>query len=270
MLEDLYTFVNPSHQRISWLTSSFIRSKVKDYRTKHQDNTFLQQFSVTTLVKWLKSNAIIHLKSALDHLWLRERLARREFTRLLMKLFEHEVFESGILPPNTQVNDVLLGLEDLRGYHPKKFNKKKRDTPDPFWTALEKDFQTSTGNPKKDFFRSLWLDKAQDLDNSKATSRKNSLWSHGLLKSYFQGVFTKNNIVPINPAGTSLQCMSCGQEGERKGEVFTCKNKQCEKYHTPVNADSNANPNIEVRSIHKFFENLVSHTSHSSSDLATP
>ena len=159
-------------------------------------------------------------------------------------------------------------MEDLRGYHPKKFNKKKYDTPDPFWTRLEKDFQNSTGDSKKDFYRFLWLHKAQDLDNSKTTSRKNSLWSHGLLKSYFQGVFTKNNIISINPAGTSLECMSCGKKGDRKGEVFTCTNKHCENYHTPVNADSNATPNIEVRSIHKFFENLVHRpASYSSSDL---
>ena len=74
MLEDLYKFVNPSHQKLSWLTSSVIRSKVKDYRTKHKDDTFLQQFSVTTLVKWLKSNTISHLQSALDRLWVRLRL----------------------------------------------------------------------------------------------------------------------------------------------------------------------------------------------------
>ena len=179
MLEYLYNFINPSHQRISWLTSSVIRSKVKEYRSLHKDDTFLQQFSVTTLVKWLKSNTIIHLKSALDRLWLRERFARVEFTKLLMKLFKHEIFESGILPPNISFNDILLGLEDLRSYHAKKFNKKIRDSPDPFWNKLEKDFQTSTGNPKKDFYRSLWLNIAQESDNSKDTSSKNSLWSLG-------------------------------------------------------------------------------------------
>ena len=60
--------------------------------------------------------------------------------------------------------------------------------------------------------------------------------------------------------------MSCGKEGDRKGEVFKCTNKHCKKYQKPINADSNANPNIEVRSIHKYLENLVSHTSHLSSD----
>ena len=159
-------------------------------------------------------------------------------------------------------------MESKRGYHPKKSNKKKRVTPDPFWNKLDKDFQTSTHNPKKDFLRSLWLNKAQDLDNSKATS-KNSLWSHGLLKSYFQSFFTKNNIVYINPASTSLECMNCGKKGNRKGEVFTCNNNHCEKYQKPVNADSNSNINIEVRSIHKFFEYLLNHNSYTSSDLET-
>ena len=219
------------------------------------------------MVKWLKSNTIIHLKSALDRLWLRERFARVEFTKLLMKLFKHEIFESGILPPNTSFNDILLGLEDLRSYHAKKFNKKIRDSPDPFWNKLEKDFQTSTGNPKKDFYRSLWLNIAQDLDNSKATSRKNSLWSHGLLRSYFEGFFTKDNIIYINPYKTSLQCMFCGEEGDRKGEVFTCKNTHCKYHNKPVNADSNAIPNIEVRSIHKYLENLLNRPSYTSTYL---
>ena len=122
----------------------------------------------------------------------------------------------------------------------------------------------------KDFFGSLWLNKAQNLDNSKATSRKNSLWSHGLLKSYFQGFFTNNNIISINPAGTSLECMFCGEEGDgEEGEVFTCTNNHCEKYHKPVNADSNSNTNIEVRSIHKFFEYLLNQPSYTSYDLET-
>ena len=133
MLIDLYKFVTPAHQKLSWLNRSFIRSKIKEYLFLHQDDTFLQQFSISQLTNWIKSNAICNFKDEISRLWLRQRFARRDFTRLLMKLFQHEVFESGILPSNTKFNDVLLGLEDLRSYQSKKSNKKKRDTPDPFW-----------------------------------------------------------------------------------------------------------------------------------------